>query len=87
LPAALASSSVFEIDGKTGLLKQLQIAPSGGKLLRNFVLDPSGKYLLAGNLDSNSVAVFTIGNHGEIAPTKQVAEVGSPASLLFVPAP
>jgi 6-phosphogluconolactonase len=79
--------TVFQIDGKTGLLKQLQIAPSGGKLLRNFVLDPSGKYLLAGNLDSNSVAVFTIGNNGEIAPTKQVVEVGSPASLLFVPAP
>jgi len=79
--------TVFQIDGKTGLLKQLQIAPSGGKLLRNFVLDPSGKYLLAGNLDSNSVAVFTIGNNGKIAPTKQVVEVGSPASLLFVPAP
>ena len=71
--------TVFQIDGKTGLLKQLQIALSGGKLVRNFVLDPSGKYLLAGNLDSNSVAVFTIGNNGEIAPTKQVVVVGSPA--------
>jgi 6-phosphogluconolactonase len=79
--------TVFQIDGKTGLLKQLQIGPSGGRVLRNFVLDPSGKYLLAGNEASNSVAVFTIASNGEIAPTKQVVEVGSPASLLFIPAP
>jgi len=79
--------TAFRIDGKTGLLKQLQFVPSGGKVLRNFALDPSGKYLLAGNEDSSSVAVFTVAGDGKIAPTKQVVEVGSPSSLLFVPAP
>ncbi len=79
--------TVFQIDRTTGLLKQLQFVPSGGRVLRNFVLDPSGKYLLAGNEASNTVTVFTIAGNGEIAPTNQVVEVGSPASLLFVPAP
>ncbi|HWF66776.1 MAG TPA: lactonase family protein [Acidobacteriaceae bacterium] len=79
--------TVFQIDGKTGLLKQLQFVPSGGRVLRNFVLDPRGKYLLAGNEASNTITVFTIAGNGEIAPTKQVVEVASPASLLFVPAP
>ncbi len=79
--------TVFQIDGKTGLLKEQQIALSGGKLLRYFALDPSGKNLLAANLDSNSIAVFTVASNGKIAPTKQIVEVGAPTSLLFVPAP
>ena len=79
--------TVFQIDAKTGLLKQIQVMSTGGKLARNFVLDPSGKYLLAGNDDSNSITVFTIAANGKIAPTKQAAEVGSPTALLFVPAP
>jgi len=79
--------TVFQIDRKTGLLKQLQTEPSGGKQVRNFVLDPTGKYLLAGNADSNNVTVFRIASNGKIAPTRQVVEVGSPASLLFIPAP
>ena len=79
--------TVFHIDRKTGLLKLLQFAPSGGRVLRNFVLDPSGRYLLAGNEASSTITVFTIAGNGKIAPTKNVVEVGSPASLLFVPAP
>jgi 6-phosphogluconolactonase len=79
--------TVFQIDGKTGLLKKVQVEPSGGKLLRYFALDPSGKYLLAGNLDSDSLAEFTVGSDGEIAPTKQSVKVAAPTSLLFVPAP
>ena len=69
------------------MLKPVQYVPSGGRVLRNFVLDPSGKYLLAGNEASNTVAVFTVAGNGKIAPTKQVVEVGSPSSLLFIPAP
>ena len=79
--------TVFQIDRKTGLLKQLQFVASGGRVLRNFVLDPSGRYLLAGNEASSNVAVFAISNNGKITPTKHVVEVGSPASLLFVSAP
>lgn len=79
--------AVFQIDGKSGLLKKVQIEPSGGKLLRYIALDPSGKYLLAENLDSNKIAVFGIARDGKIAPTKQAVEVWEPSSLLFVPAP
>ena len=79
--------TVFQIDGKTGLLKLLQIAPTGGKEVRSFSLDPSGKYLLAGNGVSNTVVEFEIGKDGKLTPTKQILEVGSPASVLFIPAP
>jgi 6-phosphogluconolactonase len=79
--------TAFQIDRKTGLLEPLQFVPSGGKVPRNFVLDPSGKYLLAGNEDSNNISVFTVASNGKIAPTKQVVQVASPSSLLFVPAP
>jgi 6-phosphogluconolactonase len=79
--------TVFQIDGKTGLVKPVQYVPSGGKEVRSFAIDPSGKYLLAGNGDSSTVTEFSIASNGQLAPTKQVVEVGSPASLLFVPAP
>jgi 6-phosphogluconolactonase len=79
--------TVFQIDGNTGMLKQWQFMPSGGRVLRNFVLDPSGKFLLAGNEASNTVTIFTVAGNGKLAPTKQVVQVGSPSSLLFIPAP
>ena len=68
-------------------MKQIQIQPTGGKEVRSFALDPSGKYLLAGNGVSNTVAEFEIGKDGKLTPTKQILDVGSPASLLFIPAP
>ena len=79
--------SVFHIDGKTGMLKPVQYVPSGGRVLRNFALDPSGKYLLAGNEASSNITVFKVAADGKLAPTGQVVQVGAPSSVLFVPAP
>ncbi len=78
--------TVFQIDGKTGLVKPVQYMPTGGKEVRSFGIDPSGKYLLAGNAISGTVAEFSIGSNGKLAPMKQI-EVGSPVAFLFVPAP
>ena len=78
--------SVFQIDGKTGKVKPVQYEPTAGKEVRSFGIDPSGKYLLAGNGITGTIAEFSIGSDGKLAPMKQV-EVGSPSSFLFVPAP
>jgi 6-phosphogluconolactonase len=79
--------TAFQIDGKTGLVKQIQVEPTGGKEVRSFALDPSGKYLVAGNGISNTLVVFAIGKDGKLTPTKQAVDVGSPSAFLFVPAP
>jgi 6-phosphogluconolactonase len=51
--------AAFGIDAK-GLLYLVDRQPSAGKTPRNFAIDPSGRWLLVGNQDSDTVAVFAI---------------------------
>lgn len=50
---------VFRIE-EDGLLSLVGHVPCGGDWPRNFTLDPSGKYLLAGNQKSGDISVFKI---------------------------
>ena len=49
---------VLAIDQSSGSLKLIQRISCGGKSPRQFTLDPTGKWLLCGNQDSGTVAVF-----------------------------
>ena len=50
--------------------------------------DPGGNYLLAQNQGSDSIVVFRIDKAtGKLTPTGEVAEVGAPVCVVFVPAP
>jgi 6-phosphogluconolactonase len=80
------SITEFHIDGKTGLLTKIQVVPTQGKMPRNFVIDPTGKYLLAANQNSNNIVVFRINpDDGQLSPANQVVDAPSPVSLLFIP--
>jgi 6-phosphogluconolactonase len=82
------SIAVFQVDMNTGLLNKIQNAPTQGQIPRNFVIDPTGRYLLVANQNSNNIVVFAIDRtSGRISPTDQSAEISSPVSLLFLPAP
>lgn len=50
---------VFKI-GDDGLLTLAGRVPCGGKWPRNFVIDPSGKFLLVGNQQTNEISIFKI---------------------------
>lgn len=50
---------VFKI-ADDGLLTLAGRIPCGGKWPRNFVIDPSGKFLLVGNQQTNEISVFKI---------------------------
>jgi 6-phosphogluconolactonase len=73
----------YEID-KDGLLSLAGHTDCGGNWPRNFVIDPSGNYLLAGNQKSSDIAVFKIDPQTGI-PSKKVNDIkiGSPACLKF----
>ncbi len=76
----------FQIDKSTGKLTAVQNISTGGKTPRNFVIDPTGRYLLAANQDSNNIVLFEIDPAvGRLKPAKQIAEIGAPVCLLFVP--
>ncbi|MEJ7767419.1 MAG: lactonase family protein [Chitinophagaceae bacterium] len=50
--------TVFSINTETGKLTLAGIQPTMGKTPRNFIIDPSGKYLLVANQQSNNIVIF-----------------------------
>jgi 6-phosphogluconolactonase len=81
------SIAVFAIDADTGKLTRKGYVPTGGKTPRHFAIDPTGKYLLAENQESNNIVVFKIDSAtGGLSPAIQVVEAPLPVALTFVPA-
>lgn len=80
------SIAVFSRDLTTGALTRVEIAPCGGKHPRNFALDPSGRWLLCANRDTNNVVVFKVApDTGKLTPTGREITVGQPVCVLFCP--
>jgi 6-phosphogluconolactonase len=79
------SIAVFEIDPKSGKLKLEQIEPTQGKTPRHFAIDPSGKWLLAENQDSDNVVIFKIDEKsGHLTASGQQVKISSPTCIEFV---
>ena len=77
--------TVFRIGNGDGKLEFLQRIPSGGKLPRNFAIDPTGRWLLAANQGSDNIQVFRVDKQtGRLSPTSQVSGIVSPVCLIFV---
>jgi len=77
---------VFEIEKRTGKLRFVEHAPTGGRTPRNFAIDPTGTYLLAANQDSDTIVTFRLDpSTGRLKPTGFVAEVPSPVCLKLAP--
>ena len=58
-----------------------------GKTPRNFAIDPSGKWLIAANQDSDNLVVFTIDpKDGKLKPAGETPGISKPVAILFVPA-
>ena len=77
--------SVFTIDGKRGI-KLVQCTPSPVKCPRSMGLDPTGHWLIAAGQNDNTIAELKVDpTTGQLSPTKEMAMVGSPVCVLFVP--
>ena len=81
------SIAIYTIDERSGTLTHVANEPTGGQTPRHFALDPSGTFLLAANQDSDTVVSFRIDpQSGRPVPTGQVANVPSPACVVFLSA-
>jgi 6-phosphogluconolactonase len=81
------SIAVFTIDQKTGKLKLVQNAPTGGNLPRNFRIDPTGRWLIAANMKGNNMTVFKIDQKsGQLTATGSPVQLVSPVCIKFIPA-
>jgi 6-phosphogluconolactonase len=76
----------FRADAKTGSLTAMKRSNCGGKTPRNFTLDPTERWMLVANQDSNSVSVFARDPAtGELADeVKSSVEAEAPMRILFV---
>jgi len=65
----------------------MEYTPTLGRTPRHFALDPSGRYLLVANQDSDEIAVFRVHpKTGQLTPVGRPATGAPlPACLLFVP--
>lgn len=70
--------------GNDGLLSLAGSSSCGGKWPRNFVIDPTGKFILVGNQNSNYISVLKINkNTGLPSVALDSARVKLPACLKF----
>jgi 6-phosphogluconolactonase len=78
---------VYAINEENGQLTFVQRISTYGKNPRDFAIDPSGKFLLAANQDSDTIFVYKIDQaNGKLYPTGTKIEVGNPVCLKFTPA-
>ena len=78
------SIAVFGV-GADGALTLVEYEPTRGQTPRNFALDPSGHWLIAGNQRSDTLAVFSIDQKtGALTPAGELTSVPSPVSILFM---
>jgi 6-phosphogluconolactonase len=77
------SIAVFHISSG-GALKLIENIPTLGHTPRSFTLDPSGRWLLAANQDSNNITIFRVDRRtGRLTATPKAIDVPSPICLLF----
>jgi 6-phosphogluconolactonase len=78
------SIAAFAVDPTDGRLTTLEVHKSGGKCPRNFNFDQSGRYMVVGNQDSNSLNVFEIEEDGQLTETDRLS-LPSPNFVYSVP--
>ena len=75
----------FAVDPASGHLKLLKRYPTLGKTPREFAIDPTGRWLVVGNQESDSAYFFRRDPAtGELASDPKQLSIGSPVDFKFV---
>jgi 6-phosphogluconolactonase len=76
---------IYRIDGRTGRLGYVGHQATQGKTPRQFEIDPTGRFLLVANQDTDTIVTFRIDPQaGTLEPTGQVAQVPTPVCVKFL---
>ncbi|MEP7280296.1 MAG: lactonase family protein [Bacteroidota bacterium] len=77
--------TIFKINTANGKLTVVGFQSTLGKGPRNFILDPTGHFLLVANQDSDDIIVFRRNtNTGLLTDTGKKIEVGNPVCLKWI---
>tara|TARA_R110002049_G_scaffold72490_6_gene187346 strand:- start:22665 stop:23816 length:1152 start_codon:yes stop_codon:yes gene_type:complete len=76
--------TVYRINPTDGMLTVVELENVRGATPRNFNLDPTGKWLLAGGQDSNTLASFAVDKEtGELTYNRSIINTPSPICVMF----
>lgn len=76
--------TIFKVDGTSGLLEKIGIQSTLGQGPRNFVIHPSGLWLLVANQQTNNVVVFKRDiQSGMLSSVNQSLPLPTPVCLVF----
>ena len=77
--------AIYQVDQQTGKLTLIGHQPVKGKTPRNFIIDPTGKFLLVANQDTGNVVTFKIDQEtGKLEDTGIESSIPSPVCLKFL---
>lgn len=74
--------AIFSINTSTGELTSTGFKPSGGIKPRNFMIDPTGNFLLVANQESSNIVVFKRDPITGLLSTVRTVEVPNPVCLI-----
>ncbi len=78
--------AIFSIDASSGKLTLAATQSTFGEHPRNFIIDPTGNYLLAANQDSESIIIFKINKEtGLLSNTGKEIHIPRPVCLQMIP--
>lgn len=77
--------TIFSINPSTGKLKLIGYQTVFGKAPRNFIIDPTGNYLLVANQDSDNIVIFKRDKKtGLLKETKEQIKLPKPVCLQMI---
>ena len=78
--------TTFSIDSNKGTLRTIGYTPVLGKEPRNFMIDPTGHWLLAANQNGKNVVIFKIDQQtGLLTATGKQLDIPAPVCLKMTP--
>lgn len=80
------SLAAYAVDAETGKLTLLEVPSVGGKVPRNFNVDPTGKYVLVGNQDDDTISLLAVQPDGKLKLLRNDVPAPMPVCIKFVQA-
>ncbi len=81
----LNAITIFSINPTSGKLSLRGYQPTLGKEPRNFIIDPTGNFLLAANLTTDNIVIFKRNKQtGLLTKTNAQVDVPNPACLIMI---
>jgi 6-phosphogluconolactonase len=77
---------IYNVDAINGTLKHIGLEPTRGKTPRNFIIDPTGNFLLVANQNSDSVIIFKRDKTTGLLTYTNQFETGNPSCLKILAA-